>query len=132
MANKKLSREEFVKRAIQNVHGSTLTELLKMDFRVGDKQIWGKWQYDAKRLVLVYRDPRNRNWDYEVDLEECYTASEVLDWIAQLSAKTWATREDIGYLVQALDEILLLQNDIVHLPNGIRLNIKSHLKKRTK
>ena len=99
------------------------------------RKVWGKWTYDAKRLVLVYQDKRKnaKHWDwYEVDLEECCTASEVLDWVAQLSAKTWASREDIGYLVQALDELLKLQSNIVHLSGGRRFDVEAHLTKGVK
>lgn len=107
-----------------------------VDSRVRDGQFWGKWKYDAKRLALFYCKPNRRHPRYEIPLKQCCTASEVLNWIAHVSGKVsgkgWPTAEDIGYLVQALDEVLRLQSNLVHLPNGTRLDIKSHLKKRTK
>lgn len=114
--------------------GITMTELLKMDFRVKHGQRWGKWSYDAKRLTLDYhtkepRDPDNpASW---FSLRDCCTASEVLDWIAHFNTCAWAGRKGMGDLLQALDEILGLYK-LANLPNGERLDIEAHLKKRTK
>src|SRR5258707_10467220 len=47
---------------------------------------WGNWRYDAKLLVLTHVPH-----DYEVNLEECTTSAETLDWIFQMESKTWMT-----------------------------------------
>lgn len=40
---------------------------------------------------------------YEVDLERCNTPGQVLDWIFQVKAKTWATPELMYDLLEALN-----------------------------
>ena len=47
--------------------------------------------------------------EYEVHLDRTAHAEAVLDWIAQVSKKPWATRCVIADLVLALDAILNLQ-----------------------
>lgn len=65
---------------------------------------WGPWEYDPKLLVLRYKAyPQDY---YEVDLEECRTSAETLDWICQITEKTWATPEVVGWLVRALNDLL--------------------------
>lgn len=73
---------------------------------------WGNWRFDSNHKLLIINKSLNDMppFDiYEVDLEECNSSAQILDWIAQVSQKTWASREDIGYLVEALEEILCLQ-----------------------
>jgi hypothetical protein len=62
---------------------------------------WGPWRYDARLLTLTHTERR-----YEVDLEQCNTSAEILDWLCQVSHKVWCTREDTGYLLQAIDDLL--------------------------
>lgn len=40
---------------------------------------------------------------YDVRLDECETANGLLDWIAQVNEKEWATPEIVGGLVKAMD-----------------------------
>ena len=65
----------------------------------------GGWRFIADARVLELHDAEGR-WFYEVDLERCRTSAEVLDWIIQVSQKTWATDARLAGLVRALDEIL--------------------------
>jgi hypothetical protein len=68
-----------------------------------DGERWGKWEFDAEGLVLKYgEDGRN---EYEVDLGSITSSAEMLEWIFQVSVKTWASREDIGNLVRALGNL---------------------------
>ncbi len=69
----------------------------------GDR--WGRWTYWQNRTL-------NHDGGYQVDLDRCKSAAAVLDWIAQVSAKTWCTREDAGALVEALDACLDLQGTL--------------------
>src|SRR3982751_4912844 len=61
---------------------------------------WGNWQLDAETLELVYPPER-----YAIDLESIDSSAEMLDWIIQLSEKSWISRKDVGDLVQALANI---------------------------
>ena len=40
---------------------------------------------------------------YDVRLDECKTPTGLLDWIAQVNEKVWATPEVVGGLVKAMD-----------------------------
>jgi hypothetical protein len=61
--------------------------------------------FDRRRRVLDYYDATGR-WLYDVDLERCRTSAEVLDWIFQVAAKTWADDRMIAGLVRELDRRL--------------------------
>ena len=63
---------------------------------------WNLWQLDTSTFELIHRTT-----DLRVDLERITTEHELLDWIFHESEKSLRlTREDIGSLVQALNEIL--------------------------
>lgn len=87
-----------------------------------------RWTYDADNLTLNIKSPGGV---YDVDLEQCNDAAEVLDWIVQVSHKTWVSREDVGLLVDALDELaggLGLQEKVC--PGGVnqKFDFGAHLK----
>ncbi len=63
------------------------------------------WIFDRDRLVLNFFNDEGR-WVYDIDLERCRTSAQVLDWIMQVSKKSWATDLVIASLVRMLDEIL--------------------------
>ena len=48
-------------------------------------------------------------YHYEVDLEELEGSAAVLDWIVQVSKKTWPTPAVVGELVRSIDQVLDLQ-----------------------
>ena len=64
------------------------------------------WYLHRESLALYLGDPQTGAWVYSVDLERCRTSAEVLDWIFQVSTKTWAPPEVVGELVRALDAAL--------------------------
>jgi hypothetical protein len=66
---------------------------------------WDVWRLDLSNFTLVC------DW-YYIDLESCTTAAEVLDWIAQVSHKTWANPRLMLGLVRALDDVLGLQSTL--------------------
>lgn len=57
---------------------------------------WGNGRFVESNFTLVRAD------GYEVDLEDMKDSSRILDWIAQVSNKTWAEPTDIGHLVRAI------------------------------
>ena len=69
---------------------------------------WGTWRFDAELLTLTHFG----RYRYEIDLESCVDSAQVLDWVAQISRKTWATAKDVGGLVAALDALLDLQGRV--------------------
>jgi len=64
---------------------------------------WGPWRYDAKTLELKYSKD---GYTYEVDLERCNSSAQILDWVCQVSQKSWCSVADLGHLVNALDALL--------------------------
>jgi hypothetical protein len=73
----------------------------------------GEWIYNCNDLTLWLTVQPH----YEVDLERCNTSAQVLDWIAQVAGKIWATDKIVGALVRKLDEVLYLQKNFC--PGGI-------------
>ena len=66
------------------------------------------WKFDPDRLVLVLRRGGGR-WMYEVDLGRCQTSAGVINWIIQVSKKSWASDAVLADLVRQLDDLLNLQ-----------------------
>ena len=66
--------------------------------------VWGPWHLINDGQFLVCDLPGCfSGQQYEIDLKRAKLASQKCDWLAQLAEKTWANREVLGGLVQALD-----------------------------
>lgn len=65
---------------------------------------WGRWTFDPSDNTIEIR-PRG----YWFELSRLDSSTAVLDFIAQVSGKAWATNADVGALVRCLDELLRLQ-----------------------
>jgi len=78
--------------------------LSKKRFKAKLKTSWGRWHLNTDILSLEHSVI-----DYGVDLRRCNSSAEILDWIIQISQKTWASNADIGNLVRALDDIFDIQ-----------------------
>src|SRR5262249_11209184 len=63
----------------------------------------GDWTYHPETLVVRYT---KGIVEYEVDLEECTTSAQVLDWIWQFAKKSWTSSEAVGDLVKILNKLL--------------------------
>jgi hypothetical protein len=72
---------------------------------------YGKWTHNPRTRTIDHDD------GYQVDLDRCRTSAEVLDWIAQISHKSWGDPETVGNLVKAIDEVLCLQATVC--PGGV-------------
>jgi hypothetical protein len=83
---------------------------------------WGNWWYDQKNKVLEHKTSR-----YYVILKQCVNSANVLDWIAQIKNKTWASAKDLGDLVTALDDLLDLQGNICGGGNDHQFDAKNYL-----
>jgi|ERR1035438_548954 hypothetical protein len=90
-----------------------------------DGHKWGNWTLDVKNRTLDYMNNR-----YSIRLESMTSSAPVLDWIAQLSMKTWASREDIGYLVEAIDDIFGLQRAFCGSERDRKIDAKAFLDAR--
>jgi hypothetical protein len=89
---------------------------------------WGCWKYHPENLTLECRD--ERGFIYEVDLERCSTSAEVLDWIFQVSKKTWATADIVKDLLTAFDDLLSPQARLCSFGRGGRIDPREILRSR--
>jgi hypothetical protein len=85
---------------------------------------FGRWTINQSRLTLAHDE------GYEIDLEEMTCSAEMLDWIFQINAKAWATIDDLGQLVKALNEIFHPQRNLCGFGADHRLDATAFLKKR--
>jgi len=107
----------------------TARELMEMypPHKLIDGDTWGKWTYNGKNLTLVINKPPYCS-EYDIDLEQCRTAGEALNWIAHLSLKIWIEDGDLADLVRALHDIL----DLYALAEGLVIeDIREYLDNRT-
>ena len=63
--------------------------------------VWGKWKLNPNNACLEID-----NGAYQVPVDEMTDSASILDWIFQISEKTWATSEDVGNLAKAISDIL--------------------------
>jgi hypothetical protein len=68
---------------------------------------WGQWILDMGAHVLHHTEGC-----YDVDLDQMNTSAEMLNWIFQITGKTWATKEDLGDFLHALDYLLNPQGNL--------------------
>jgi hypothetical protein len=109
---------------------------------------WGRWVLDTERMTLVFdawREERGNGsgrtegvplyvgyfGEYEIDLETIRHSAGMLDWVFQISKKSWATRAVTKDLLNALDSIFHPQANLCsnHCHKVIK-NPKAFLKQR--
>lgn len=73
------------------------------DTRWRKKRRWGPWTIDPRDACLVYQ---RAGVQYFVAIDEMTDSAQILDWIFQVSEKSWASRGDVGHLVEAIEEML--------------------------
>lgn len=68
------------------------------------------WVYVPNQKIIDFRGIVNdMEIPYYIELERCGTSAQVLDWIVQISKKTWADDKCVANLVRILDDVLDLQ-----------------------
>jgi len=72
--------------------------------RYGTGHRWGHWRYVKRDLALEYITD-DGYMRYDITLNRCRTSAQILDWLCQISQKSWATPEDVGNLLKALDDL---------------------------
>jgi hypothetical protein len=88
-----------------------LSDITEPDPPIGSG--WGPWTLNPANYTLELGPDGCLYW---VDLEDCDTAAQVLDWIAQVARKTWADDTTLAGLVRALNDVLNLQSSLC--PSG--------------
>ena len=97
-----------------------------MSKAIEDGRHWGRWVYRHTTLTLGlwYGD----RLIYEVDLERCNDAAEILDWIVQVSHKSYIDSAEIGKLVVALDDLADgLQPNVCPSGRYVHFDFRKHL-----
>ncbi len=66
------------------------------------------WQLNKRTLDLSIKRPDIRKGPgrYDIDLKQCTTSAEVLDWIMQVEEKRWATDQVLAEFVREIRRIL--------------------------
>lgn len=77
---------------------------------------WGRWIFNLEALSLITKDTKSDR-TYYLPLSTCNSSSQILDWITNFLEKDWTSNQDMGDLVQALNELLDFQMNFVG--NGI-------------
>ena len=95
----------------------TSTEFLRLPLEIDPVYAATPWEFDAEALSLVLHEDTTGGRKariYEVDLERCSSAQEVLDWIFHITKKRWATDTVVAGLVRDLSLYL----DTIALSHG--------------
>ena len=93
----------------------------------GDR--WGYWELDTTELTLTF-DPSDHGREYWIRLDTINTSAQMLDWIFQLSGKTWMTPKDRADLLDAFEDILDPQATLCSGGESKTLNAKEYLRKK--
>ncbi len=92
------------------------------------------WSFDKTALSLVLLAPRKEGpRGYKIDLEQCQTSAEVLDWIMQVASKRNVSDRVLAWLVRDLRDLLGPQSTLC--TGGIErgpIDIQDALSKRQK
>jgi hypothetical protein len=104
--------ERWTKMSVQPFQVIGVGEVVQQSYKPGSR--WGRWvltpllslEY-VPNLTKSYGSPGSLCY-YEVDLEECRTQREFVDWLAQLAGKneSFMRAEDIGDFVRAVGDLL--------------------------
>jgi hypothetical protein len=79
---------------------------------------WEGWELDRKSHSLFHDDPGG---GYYIDVSRCRSSAETLDWIMQVTHKSWADNHVIGGLIRALDDLIDPQGTLC--PGGRSRNV---------
>lgn len=89
---------------------------------------WGYWTYEWETHTLnILKEYKGHLHDYQVDLDECTTSSELLDWIYQLNTKSWIEPQDLGDFIRATDDILEPQAHLCSCGRNLKFKVTRFL-----
>ena len=80
------------------------------------------WKFEKNLTLNLTEQP-----GYQIDLERCNSSAQILDWIIQVSKKTWAGNEIVGSLVKHLDRCLHIQGNICSCGSDQNFNARKWL-----
>lgn len=65
---------------------------------------WGRWTFNPSNFCL--ETTIGATGLYQIPVDEMINSASILDWIFQVSEKTWASSQDTGDLVKAIVDLL--------------------------
>jgi hypothetical protein len=74
------------------------------------KTNFGKWTFDTKNGLLVFRDENIPGLRYEIPLSDISDSAKMLDLIYQIAEKPWAKTQGLYDLIQAFEYIFGREN----------------------
>jgi hypothetical protein len=95
---------------------------------------WGNWHLkrDTWELEYVRHFPNRHAIYYWINLEEINTCGAMLDWVFQLSSKTWMSLEDRADLIEAFREIFDPQANLCSFRGNREIDAPRYLRERYK
>lgn len=94
----------MTKVSMENVYdGKRMLEELKK-YMEGRKDSHAVFDTDSL-CILIYDD--EKKLVYEIDVENCTTAAQILDWIYQLYHKTWVTPVILRDIIECMNIVFL-------------------------
>ena len=86
------------------------SELTEHERSRRSRRRWRSWRFDLDALVLVFEPDDPFNAEYVIDLTRLNHCAPMLDAMAQVRAKAWATPAIVGLLFGALDDLFRFQS----------------------
>ncbi len=80
-----------------------ISEREKLEMEQNAQKRWGEWVFVESNNTLISKNDMHPN--YEIDLDQCNTPKEILQWIMHIHHKTWATDETVMNLIRAFDHL---------------------------
>lgn len=89
--------------------GDVLQDLAEHRQRLIENPVWGKWTLHRETFCLVYKG--NAGEWYEIELSTFTDSAAILDWIYQVTSKTWMPARGITDLLKAINDIFYPQEN---------------------
>jgi hypothetical protein len=68
---------------------------------------WGSWRLSGHHLIS-----KAGGYEYAIDLHDCTTSAQALDWVCQIATKKWGTPDVVGDLAHAINDVLAPQANL--------------------
>ena len=89
--------------------GDVLRDWAERRQRLIEKPVWGKWTFNREMFCLVYEGDGGE-W-YEIELCTFTDSAAILDWILQVTSKTWMPAQGMADLLKAINDIFCPQQN---------------------
>ena len=63
-----------------------------------------KVYFQKSDLTIQIESDGGKDWLYEIDLENCTDSAQILDYILQITGKSWCTPQTLYEIIQELEK----------------------------